>query len=74
MCGDALQEEFCGGFPNLNGGVWVMFIPGVISNLPLYILAILLGMVVTAGILFVLKRPVAAESEEEVAAAVAAAA
>ncbi len=55
-----------------HGGIWVMFIPGVISNLPLYILAILLGTVVTAGMLFVLKRPVAAESEEEVPATVAA--
>jgi PTS system fructose-specific IIC component len=37
----------------------------VISNLPLYILSILIGTVVTAGALFVLKRPIAATEEKE---------
>jgi PTS system fructose-specific IIC component len=51
-----------------HGGIWVMFIPGVVGNLPLYILSILIGVVVTAGALFVLKRPIAQEesaTEEE---------
>jgi len=51
-----------------HGGIWVMFIPGVVSNLPLYLLSIVIGTVVTAGILYILKRPVAAEEEAAVAA------
>ena len=39
----------------------VMFIPGVLSNLPLYLLSIVIGTGVTAGMLFVLKRPIALE-------------
>jgi len=57
-----------------HGGIWVMFIPGVVSNLPLYILSILIGTVITAGMLFVLKRPIAATEEENVEEPVAAAA
>jgi PTS system fructose-specific IIC component len=52
-----------------HGGIWVMFIPGVVSNLPLYLLAIAVGTVVTAGALFIIKRPIAAEEEEAVPAA-----
>jgi len=48
-----------------HGGIWVIFIPGVVSNLPLYILAILVGTVVTAGALYALKRPIAVEETEE---------
>jgi fructose PTS system EIIBC or EIIC component len=51
-----------------HGGIWVMFIPGVVSNVPLYLLSIVIGTVVTAGVLFILKRPIAAEEEEAVAA------
>ncbi len=47
-----------------HGGVFVLPIPNVVTNLPLYILAILVGTVVTAGALFILKRPLAAEEEE----------
>jgi fructose PTS system EIIBC or EIIC component len=36
----------------------------MVDNLPLYILSILVGTVVTAGMLFVLKRPLAHGSEE----------
>jgi PTS system fructose-specific IIC component len=46
-----------------HGGIWVMFIPGVVSNLPQYILSILVGIAVTAGMLFALKRPIAVEEE-----------
>jgi PTS system fructose-specific IIC component len=46
-----------------HGGIWVMFIPGVVGNLPQYLLSIVVGMVVTAGMLFVLKRPIAVEEE-----------
>jgi PTS system fructose-specific IIC component len=51
-----------------HGGIFVLFIPGVINNLPLYSLAIIIGTVVTAGALFVLKRPVTVEAVEEVPA------
>jgi PTS system fructose-specific IIC component len=47
-----------------HGGIFVLFIPGVINNLPLYLLSILIGTVVTAGMLYLLKRPVAAEVVE----------
>jgi len=50
-----------------HGGIRVMFIPGVVSNLPLYILSIVIGTLVTAGVLYVLKRPIAAEVGEETA-------
>ena len=48
-----------------HGGVWVIFIPNVVTNLLPYILSIVVGTVVTAGSLFILKRPIAAESGEE---------
>ncbi len=51
-----------------HGGIWVMFIPGVVSNLPLYLLSIVIGTVVTTGMLYILKRPIAAEEEAAVAA------
>ena len=51
-----------------HGGIWVMFIPGVVSGPPLsvlvYILTILIGTVVTTGALFILKRPIPVEEEE----------
>ncbi|HEX8997285.1 MAG TPA: fructose-specific PTS transporter subunit EIIC [Ktedonobacterales bacterium] len=50
-----------------HGGIWVMFIPGIVTNLPLYILSIVVGTVVTAGALYALKRPVTvAETETPV--------
>lgn len=54
-----------------HGGVFVLLIPNVVTNLPLYALSIVIGTLVTAGALFVLKRPVAVEEgqEEEVAVA-----
>lgn len=49
-----------------HGGIFVLFIPNVVSNLPLYILSILVGTLVTTGALFILKRPIPAEVEAEV--------
>jgi PTS system fructose-specific IIC component len=57
-----------------HGGVFVLFIPNVVTNLPLYALSIVIGTLVTAGALFVFKRPVAIEEETEEEAAVASAA
>ncbi len=51
-----------------HGGIWGVFIPIVVTNLHLYILAILIGTIVTASALFVLKRPIAAEEEVAVPA------
>ncbi len=55
-----------------HGGIWVMFIPGVVSNLPLYLLSIVIGTVVTTGMLFILRRRNVAAEEEEAAVAAAA--
>jgi fructose PTS system EIIBC or EIIC component len=60
-----------------HGGVFVLPIPNAVTNLPLYVLAIVAGTAVTAGALFVLKRPIAATveqpaSEEQVAVPAAA--
>src|SRR6266581_7944928 len=52
-----------------HGGIWVIFIPGVVSNVPLYLLAVAVGTVITAGALYLLKRPIAAEEEAVVPAA-----
>jgi PTS system fructose-specific IIC component len=56
-----------------HGGIWVMFIPGVVGGPPLpvlvYILIIVIGTIVTAGMLFILKRPITVEVEEEAEAA-----
>ncbi len=57
----ALSAFFGIGLHVPHGGIWVMFIPGVVSNLPLYLLSIVIGVVVTAGMLYILKRPIAAE-------------
>lgn len=39
-----------------HGGVWVMFIPNVINNLPMYLLALVAGTVVTAVTVGLLKK------------------
>lgn len=41
-----------------HGGIFVLPIPNAVSNLLPYIIAILIGTVVTAGMLFLLKKPV----------------
>jgi PTS system fructose-specific IIC component len=46
-----------------HGGVFVLPIPNAVTNLGLYVVAILIGTVVTTGALFVLKRPVSEEEE-----------
>lgn len=51
-----------------HGGVFVLFIPGVTNSLVLYLLTVLIGTVVTAGMLYLLKRPVTAEASVEVEA------
>lgn len=63
----ALSAFFGIGLHVPHGGIWVMLIPGVLSNLPLYLLSIVIGTVVTAGMLYALKRPIAAEEAEVVA-------
>ncbi len=52
-----------------HGGVFVLPIPNVVTNLPLYLLAILAGTLVTTGALFILKRPIEVEEEATVPAA-----
>ena len=52
-----------------HGGIFVLPIPNVVSNLPMYLLAIVIGTLVTTGALFVLKRPIAVEEEVTVPAA-----
>src|SRR5216683_4904731 len=52
-----------------HGGIFVLPIPNVVTNLPLYLLAIVIGTLVTTGALFVLKRPIAVEEEATVPAA-----
>jgi fructose PTS system EIIBC or EIIC component len=52
-----------------HGGIFVLPIPNVVTNLPQYLLAIVIGTLVTTGALFVLKRPIAEEEEETVPAA-----
>jgi PTS system fructose-specific IIC component len=46
-----------------HGGVWVLFLPNVVDNLFPYILSIVIGTAVTAGALFLLKRPLKEEKE-----------
>jgi PTS system fructose-specific IIC component len=41
-----------------HGGIFVVFIPGVVSNLPMYLLAIVIGALVSTAALFILKRPI----------------
>ncbi|MCC9081904.1 hypothetical protein LOS20_05485 [Enterococcus faecium] len=41
-----------------HGGIWVMLIPNVMNNLPMYVLAIASGTVTTAFMLGLLKKTV----------------
>lgn len=45
-----------------HGGIWVMLIPNVMNNLPMYLLAIVAGTIVTAVAVGLLKKPVTEES------------
>jgi fructose PTS system EIIBC or EIIC component len=42
-----------------HGGIFVLPIPNAVVHLPLYILSIVIGTLVTTGMLFVLKKPLA---------------
>jgi PTS system fructose-specific IIC component len=42
-----------------HGGIFVLLIPNAVTHLLLYVLAIAVGTVVTAGMLFIVKKPVA---------------
>jgi PTS system fructose-specific IIC component len=60
-----------------HGGIFVLPIPNAVTNLGLYVVAIVVGTLVTTGALFLLKRPVqtadlAIEAEPEPQAAMAA--
>jgi PTS system fructose-specific IIC component len=48
-----------------HGGIFVLPIPNAVTNLPMYIVAILVGTVVTAGMLYALKRPLTARTATE---------
>jgi PTS system fructose-specific IIC component len=56
----------------VHGGIFVMFIPGVVDNVGLYVLAIVIGTLVSTAALFFLKRPVTAKEGRKAAVAVAA--
>ncbi len=51
-----------------HGGVFVLPIPNVVTNLPQYLLTIVIGTLITTAMLFVLKRPIPATAETEVVA------
>jgi fructose PTS system EIIBC or EIIC component len=55
-----------------HGGIFVLPIPNVVTNLPQYLLAIVVGALVSTAALFILKRPIAEEEAEAEEAAVAA--
>jgi PTS system fructose-specific IIC component len=50
-----------------HGGIFAALIPGAVSHLGAYLVAIICGTLVTTGLLFILKRPVT-DSEEHAAA------
>ncbi|MCB9079484.1 MAG: PTS fructose-like transporter subunit IIB [Anaerolineaceae bacterium] len=52
-----------------HGGIFVLPIPNAVGNLPMYIVAILVGTVITAGMLFVMKKPVTQTAAKPVAVA-----
>src|SRR6266516_2392575 len=55
-----------------HGGIFVLPIPNVVTNLPQYLLAIVIGALVSTAALFILKRPISEEEAEAEEAAVAA--
>jgi PTS system fructose-specific IIC component len=54
-----------------HGGMFVLPIPNAVTNLGLYIVAILAGTLVTAGMLFLLKKPLASTTAQQVVATAA---
>lgn len=70
----ALSMLFGCGLRVPHGGVFVLPIPNAVTNLGMYVVAIIVGTLITTGMLFVLKRPrveegSAAAGEQRVAAA-----
>lgn len=47
-----------------HGGIWVMLIPNVMNNLPMYLLAIVAGTLVTAIAVGLLKKPITVEDKK----------
>ena len=56
----ALSMVFCSTLMVPHGGIFVLFIPNAVSQLVLYAVAIIIGMVVTTAALFVVKKPLPA--------------
>jgi PTS system fructose-specific IIC component len=52
-----------------HGGVFVLPIPNAVTNLGPYLIAIVVGTLITAGALFFLKRPVDAPTKLKLAGA-----
>ncbi|WP_114009178.1 PTS fructose-like transporter subunit IIB [Cohaesibacter intestini] len=54
----ALSMFFAAGLRAPHGGAFVLAIPNAVSNLPMYILSIVIGTLITTALLIALKRPV----------------
>jgi PTS system fructose-specific IIC component len=52
-----------------HGGIFVLPIPNAVTNLAMYVVAILMGTVVTAGMLYLLKKPLVETTTDRVPAA-----
>lgn len=52
-----------------HGGIFVLPIPNAVTNLAMYVVAILIGTVVTAGMLYLLKKPLVETTTDRVPAA-----
>jgi len=59
----ALSMAFGCGLHVPHGGVFVLPIPNAVDNLGLYLVAIVIGTLVTTGMLFLLKRPLAQKEQ-----------
>ena len=54
-----------------HGGIFDLFVPGAVDNALAWLFAIVVGTLVTTGVLFFTKRPVVVESPVEASVAVA---
>ncbi|TLP48711.1 PTS fructose-like transporter subunit IIB [Cohaesibacter sp. CAU 1516] len=54
----ALSMFFAAGLRAPHGGAFVLAIPNAVSNLPMYILSIVIGTLITTALLIALKRPI----------------
>jgi len=59
----ALSMAFGCGLLVPHGGVFVLFIPNAVVNLGGYLVAIVVGTLVTTGMLFALKKPLARKEQ-----------